>query len=128
MPLLDLFWTFLWFFLFVAWLMILFQVIGDVFRSRDLGGFAKAMWLLFIVFLPGLGVLIYLIARGNDMTQHAISDAQERDAAMKAYVREAAGSGSAGTASEIAQLAELRDKGVLTPEEFDQGTARILAG
>ena len=129
MPLFDLFWSFLWFFLFVAWLMILFHVIGDVFRSRDLGGFAKAMWLLFILFLPGIGVLVYLIARGDDMAAHAVQDAHDRDVAFKAMVQDAAGSStSAGTAAELAQLAELRDKGVLSPAEFDQGKAKILAG
>jgi hypothetical protein len=124
-PLLSVFWTAIWIFLWIAWLMLLFRVIADVFRSRDMGGFAKAIWLIVVVIVPFLGVFVYVIARGDDMTKHAIEDAQARQQQFDAYVRETAGSG--GTADELAKLAGLRDSGVLSAEEFEAQKARLLA-
>ena len=125
-PLLGLFWTMLWFFLLVVWIMALFAVFADIFRSHDMGGFAKALWVLFVIILPFLGILVYLIARGDKMTQHAVKNAEEQDAAMRAYIQDAAGSGGS-TADQITQLAALRDQGVITEEQFEQGKAKILA-
>lgn len=124
-PLIGIFFSMLWFFLFVIWIMTLFHVLGDIFRSQDLGGFAKALWLLFVVITPILGVLVYVVARGETMATHAMEDAQRRDAAFQSYVKEAAGTG--GPADELAKLAALRDSGHITPAEFESGKAKILA-
>lgn len=124
-PLLSVFWTMLWFFIWIAWIMLLFRVIGDVFRSRDMGGFAKAMWLLFVVVVPFLGVFVYLIARGNDMAGRDRQEARARDAAFQDYVQDAAG--TAGPADELVKLADARDRGLLTEAEFEQAKAKVLA-
>jgi hypothetical protein len=122
-PLLDAFLTMLWFFVWILWIFLVIRIIFDVFRSRDLSGLAKALWLIFIVVLPFLGVLIYLIARGSKMHERDTREAQAADEQFKAYVRDAAGSGSA---DELAKLADLRDRGVITEAEFQQGKAKIL--
>ena len=124
-PLLGMFWTLLWFFLWVAWIFILIQVIFDIFRSHDMGGLAKALWAIFVIVIPWLGVLVYLIARGDKMREHAVAEAQARDREVRSYVREAAGSTS--TADEVAKLAGLRDQGILTDAEFDAQKAKLLA-
>lgn len=124
-PLLNVFFSMLWFFLLVVWIMTLFHVVGDIFRSRDLGGFAKALWLLFVIVAPFLGVLVYVLARGDNMTRHAVQDAERRDAAFQGYVKQAAG--TSGPADQLAQLAALRDAGQLTPAEYEAGKAKILA-
>ena len=132
-PLLGLFWTMLWFFLWIAWLVALFQIIGDIFNSDDLGGWGKAIWLIFVIMLPLLGVLIYLIARGGGMQRRAIEKARAQRESYDAYLRETAGSasagggGGAGSADELAKLADLRDRGVITPDEFNAQKAKILA-
>ncbi len=125
MPLMDLFWTMLWLFLFFAWIWLLITVFSDIFRSDDLGGWAKALWILFTVFLPYLGVLVYLIARGSSMQQRSIAEMAAREEATRAYVQQVASSGS--TAEELTKLAGLRDSGVLTAEEFNQQKAKLLA-
>jgi len=125
-PLLGVFWTFLIFMLWVVWLIMLFKIFGDIFRSHDMGGFAKALWSLFIIFLPFLGVLVYLIARGGSMAQRDIAAAQAQQQAFDAYVRQTAGT-SGGTADELGKLADLRDRGVITPAEFEQQKAALLA-
>jgi len=125
-PLLGVFWTMLWFFLWFVWILALFKVIVDIFRSHDMGGFAKALWLIFVLLLPFLGVFIYLIARGGKMAERDISDAQKSEAAFADYVRTTAAS-SGGTANELAKMAELRDKGVLTEAEFAEQKAKLLA-
>jgi hypothetical protein len=124
-PLLGMFWTLLWFFLWIAWIFLLVQVIFDIFRSHDMGGGAKALWAIFVIVIPWLGVLVYLIARGEKMRQHQIAEAQARDQAARNYVREAAGSTS--TADEVAKLAGLRDQGLLTDAEFETQKAKLLA-
>ena len=86
-PLLGVFWSVLWFFILIVWIMALFHVFVDIFRSHDMGGFAKALWLIFVVFMPFLGVFVYLIARGNKMAEHAAAEAQKRNEANAAYVR-----------------------------------------
>jgi len=125
-PILGVFWTFLIFMLWVVWLIMLFKIFADIFRSHDLGGWGKALWSLFVIFLPFLGVLVYLIARGGSMAERDIADAQAQQAAFDAYVRQTAGSGG-GTADELAKLADLRDRGVITAAEFDQQKAALLS-
>jgi heme exporter protein D len=125
-PLLGVFWTMLWFFLWFAWLFLLFRVFADIFRSDDMGGWAKALWSLFVIFLPFLGVLVYVIARGHKMTERDIAQAQQNEAQFRSYVQEAAGSGG-GTADELAKLADLKAKGVLTDDEFAQQKAKLLS-
>jgi len=125
-PLLGVFWTFLIFMLWVVWLIMLFKIFADIFRSHDMGGFAKALLSLFVIFLPFLGVLVYLIARGGSMAQRDIASAQAQQEAFDAYVRQTAGS-SGGTADELGKLADLRDRGVITPAEFEQQKAALLA-
>ena len=124
MPLLDVFFTMMWFFLWVLWFFLLFRVIMDIFRSRDLGGWGKAGWLVFVIVLPFLGVLVYLIARGHKMTERDAAQVQEQDQAFRAYVQEAA----AGTSSadDLVKLSDLRDRGVITEADFQQGKEKIL--
>ncbi|HXW35683.1 MAG TPA: SHOCT domain-containing protein [Acidimicrobiales bacterium] len=123
-PLLDIFLSILYFFLLFVWIYLLVVVIFDIFRSHDLGGWAKAAWVLLIIILPLLGVLIYLIARGSKMHQHAVQDAKAQDTAFRQYVQDAAGS---SPADELTKLSQLRDQGVITPEEFEQQKAKILS-
>lgn len=125
MPLLDLFWTMLFLFFFVAWIWVLFSVVTDIFRNERVGGFGKALWMLFVVFLPVLGVLSYLIAEGDNMTRRSVQQAQAIQDANKAYIREAAGATS--VADELTKLAELRDAGTLSADEFEAQKARLLA-
>jgi hypothetical protein len=125
-PLLGIFWTMLWFFLWIAWIVLLFRVIADIFRSRDVGGWGKALWTIFVVVLPFLGVFVYLIARGHSMTDRDIAQAQAQDAAFRSYVQEAADTGG-GTADELTKLADLKTQGVITDAEFEQQKAKVLA-
>ena len=124
-PLLNTFWTILYFFLFFLWLMILFRVIWDIFRSHDLSGLGKAGWLLFILILPFLGVFVYVIARGGSMHERDVRVAQAQDQALRSWVQHSGGGGS--TADELTKLADLRSKGVITDDEFDRAKAKILA-
>lgn len=129
-PLLGLFWSMLWLFLWIAWLFLLFRVISDIFRDGDLGGFAKAIWLIVVIVAPYLGVLIYVIARGHGMSQRDLERARANEAAFAEYVRHAAGTnggGGASVADELAKLADLRDRGVVSDEEFAAQKARLLA-
>jgi hypothetical protein len=120
----QVFWSMLWFFLFVIWIWLLIVVFGDIFRSPDLSGWGKALWSIFIIFLPYLGVFVYLIARGGKMQEHALQHAQQQEAAMRQYVQNVATPG--GAADEIARLADLRDRGVLSEAEFQQAKAKAL--
>lgn len=124
--LLDLFFTMLWFFLFVAWIYLLVVLVTDVFRSDDLSGWAKALWVLFILIMPLLGTLIYIIARGDHMAERRVKDYRRQEEAFQAYVRDAAGSG-ASTADELTKLAQLRDSGAISTAEFDAAKAKLLA-
>ena len=124
-PILGAFWTILMIFLWVIWFWILITIIIDIFRSHDLSGWAKALWFLFILFLPLIGVLVYLIARGGKMHERQVRQAQLQDEQVRSYVQEAAGSQS--SADQLAKLADLRDRGVITAEEFDREKAKILA-
>ena len=124
-PILGAFWTILMIFLWVIWFWILITIIIDIFRSHDLSGWAKALWFLFILFLPLIGVLVYLIARGGKMHERQVRQAQLQEEQVRSYVQEAAGSQS--SADQLAKLADLRDRGVITAEEFDREKAKILA-
>ncbi len=124
-PLLGAFWTIFMIFLWVIWFWILITIIIDLFRSHDLSGFAKALWFIFILFLPLIGVLVYLIVRGGKMHERAARQARQQEADFRSYVQEAAGSES--PADQLAKLADLRDRGVITAEEFEREKAKILA-
>ena len=122
-------WSMLWFFLFFIWIWLLIVVFTDIFRSDDLGGWGKALWSIFVIVLPYLGVFIYLIARGNKMGEHAAESARQQDEAARQYIRSAAGTTGTGSSSaeEVARLAELRDKGVISDAEFQQAKAKALS-
>jgi membrane protein implicated in regulation of membrane protease activity len=124
-PLLGAFWTILEVFLWVLWIWVLIYVFIDIFRSRDLSGWAKALWFLFVLFIPLIGVLVYLIARGGKMQERAQQDARQQDKDFRAYVQEAASSGT--PADQLAKLADLRDRGVISAEEFEREKAKVLA-
>lgn len=125
-PLLNAFWMMLWFFLWIIWLMILFRVIVDLFSDHELSGWGKALWLIFMIVLPYLGVFVYLIARGRQMTERARKQAERSDKEFKDYVKQAAGTG-ASPADELTRLAALRADGTLTEAEFQQAKSRLLA-
>ncbi|MGO9027651.1 MAG: SHOCT domain-containing protein [Acidimicrobiales bacterium] len=126
-PLLDVFWTMLEFFLFFIWIWLLIMVFSDIFRSHDMGGWAKALWSIFIIIFPFLGVFIYLIARGSSMHERAAKQALAQQQAFDAYIRQTAGSsGGANTADQLVKLAELKSRGVLTDAEFEAQKAKIL--
>src|SRR5215469_5431752 len=117
-PLLGLFWSMFIFFLWLLWIWILVWIFIDIFRSHDLSGWAKALWFLFVLFIPLIGVLVYLIARGGKMHEHAVQQAQREDQQFRSYVQEAAGPQS--TADQLSKLADLRDRGVISAEEFER--------
>ena len=112
-------------FLLVAWFWILITVITDLFRDHTISGWAKAAWVFFLIFLPFLGVLLYLIARGDGMRERAVREQAEMQKHMDTYIRETAGSGS--SVDELAKLSELRDKGAISDAEFQQAKAKLLA-
>jgi ABC-type multidrug transport system fused ATPase/permease subunit len=126
-PLLNVFWSMFIFFLWVIWIWILIMVFIDIFRSHDLSGWAKALWFLFVLFIPLIGVLVYLIARGGKMHERAAQQAQQQDAEARAYIQQAAASSPASTADQLAKLADLRDRGVISAQEFEREKAKILA-
>jgi ABC-type multidrug transport system fused ATPase/permease subunit len=126
MPLLDLLLAMFLFFIFIAWIWLLIRIFVDIFRSDDISGWVKALWVLFVIVLPFLGVLIYLIARGGKMQERAMREAEQRDVATREYIRSAADS-EASTSDEIAKLAQLRDEGTLTEDEFQAQKAKLLA-
>ena len=123
-PLLGAFWTIVMIFLWVIWFWVVITVFIDIFRSDDLSGGAKMLWFLFVLILPLVGVLVYLIARGGKMQERSVRQAQRQEEQFRGYVQEAAGSQS--SADQLAKLADLRDRGVITAEEFDREKAKIL--
>jgi hypothetical protein len=125
-PLLDTFLTMLWFFLWITWFFLLFRVVVDVFRDDQLSGWGKAGWLIFVLILPYLGVLVYLIARGGEMGARDVVVAQQQQNSVDEYIRNAAGSNAPSHADELVKLSSLRDKGALSEEEFQQAKAKIL--
>ena len=122
-PLLDAFLTMMWLFIWILWIFLLIRIIMDIFRSRDMGGWAKAGWLAFVILLPFLGVFVYLIARGGKMADRDMAQAQ--DEAFRSYVHQAAHE-DAGSADDIAKLADLRERGVITEAEFQRGKEKVL--
>jgi hypothetical protein len=109
-----------------AWIWLLIAILGDIFRDHELSGWGKALWTFFLIVLPWLGALVYLIARGKSMNERARAQAQRNEQAFAQYVKDTAGPGTTGTADELAKLADLRDRGALTPEEFDRAKAKLL--
>ena len=124
-PILGIFWTMILLFLWIAWIILVFKVIVDIFRS-DMGGFVKALWAIFVVIIPWLGVLIYVIANGRDIATRDLHSAQAQEAATRAYIQSAAGT-SSSSADELEKLAGLRDRGVITQAEFDTQKSKLLA-
>jgi len=122
----QVFWSMLWFFMWFIWIWLLIIVFSDIFRSRDLSGWGKALWSIFVIVLPYLGVFVYLIARGKKMGEHAAEAAQAQDAAMRRYVQSAA-AGSSSPADEIAKLADVKAQGVIDDAEFERLKANALA-
>jgi hypothetical protein len=118
-------WSMLWFVLFFIWIWLLISVFSDIFRSSDLGGWAKALWCIFVIVVPYLGVFVYLIARGHKMQEHAMQAASAQADAQRQYIQSVAGQGTSA-ADEIARLAELKANGVLTDAEFQAAKAKAL--
>lgn len=127
-PLLSVFWSMLWLFLWILWFVLLFRIIMDIFRDHDMNGWAKAGWLAFVVLLPFLGILVYVIARGKDMGRREIAQARAQQQEFDSYIRKtASGSARSSSVDELARLSELRSKGDVTDEEFRRAKALILA-
>ena len=114
-------------FLFFAWFMCLFWIFGDIFRSKDLGGVARTLWVLFVIFVPWLGILAYLIARGRGMQERQLDQAIQMQRAQAEYIKTVAGNSSTGAADQIASAKGLLDSGAITQAEFDQLKAKALA-
>ncbi len=117
----------IWFFLFFIWIWLLIVVFSDIFRSSDLSGWGKALWTIFVIVLPYLGVFVYLIARGHKMQEHAVAAAQAQDTAARQYIQGVAGTNSS-PADQIARLADLKADGVISDAEFQAGKAKALSG
>jgi ABC-type multidrug transport system fused ATPase/permease subunit len=126
-PLADLFGTMLGLFVFFIWFWLLIVIFGDIFRSRDMGGGAKALWVIFVIILPFLGIFVYLIARGGKMHERAEQAAQQQQKAFDDYVKQAAGTSGDNSADQLAKLADLKAQGVLTDAEFEAQKAKILS-
>jgi type VI protein secretion system component VasK len=125
-PVLGAFWTIFELFLFIVWIWLLVWIFADIFRSKDLSGWSKALWVLFVLIIPVIGILCYLIVRGGSMHERAAQDVQQQDDATRAYIRDAAGRES--PAEQLSKLATLHDQGVINDAEFEQQKAKVLAG
>ncbi|WP_149182546.1 SHOCT domain-containing protein [Streptomyces sp. TRM49041] len=127
-PVLGAFWTIMWIFLWVLWIVLLFRIIVDVFRDDTLSGGAKTGWLIFVIVLPFLGVFVYLLARGSGMGGREAQHARAQRQAVDDYIRETAGSaaGPGNEADQLARLSEMRSTGEITDEEFRRGKEKIL--
>ena len=121
----DIIWWFLWIFFFMAYLFALFAVIADLFRDHKLSGWWKAVWIIFLIFVPFLTALVYLIARGSGMAERAQKEARQVQAATDDYIRATAG--AASPSDEIAKAKALLDAGTISPAEYDQLKARALS-
>jgi hypothetical protein len=121
----QVFWSILWFFLFFVWIMLIFTIFGDIIRSDDMGGAAKAIWSIFIIFVPFLGIFLYLIIRGGSMGERQMKAAKAQQAAMDEYVRSTAGGGSA--ADELSKLADLHSQGKLDDAEYAAAKAKVVS-
>jgi Short C-terminal domain/Phospholipase_D-nuclease N-terminal len=120
----QVFWSMMWFFIFFIWIWLLITVFADIFRSHDLSGIAKAIWIIFVILVPYLGVFVYLIARGHKMQEHAMEAAQAQEQAMRQYVQSVAP--TASPADELAKLADLKAKGVISDAEYEAAKAKAL--
>ncbi|MBV9024211.1 MAG: SHOCT domain-containing protein [Streptomycetaceae bacterium] len=123
-PLLNVFLMIMWFFIWIMWLFLLFRIVFDVFRSHDMGGWAKALWILFLIVLPFLGVLVYLVVRGRGMSERTAQEIERREHVHREILK---GTLGLGTTGELNQLAEMKNRGDLTQEEFERAKARILS-
>ena len=123
----QVFLSMLYFFLFFIWIWLLIVVFADIFRSHDLGGWAKALWVIFVIIVPYLGVFVYLIARGHKMQEHAVQAAQAQDAAQRQYIQNVVAQDGTSTADELAKLADLKAKGVIDDAEFERLKAKALS-
>ena len=124
-PFLDLMWTMLVFFVWIAWIMLLFHILGDIFRRRDASGFTKTLWVIFVIVVPFLGVLVYVIANGSGMAERNMRQAQAQQEQFDTYVQSVAGSG--GAAAEIEKAKGLLDSGAISQAEFDAIKAKALS-
>lgn len=122
-PLLNAFLTMMWFFLWVMWLFLLFRIVSDVFRSRDLAGWAKALWVIFLIVLPFLGVLVYLVIRGRGMGERTAQEMERREHEHREVLKETLGP---STTDELQKLAEMKNRGDLTQDEFERAKAKVL--
>jgi Phospholipase_D-nuclease N-terminal/Short C-terminal domain len=124
-PFLEVLWTLIVFFLWVLWFWLLISIVGDVFRRRDIGGGKKTLWLIFMLFVPFVGVLAYVLVNSDSMAERNLERARAQQAQMDTYVRETAGTG--GTAAEIDKAKQLLDSGAITQAEFEAIKAKALA-
>jgi len=123
----QVFWSMLWFFLFFIWIWLLIVVFGDIFRSHDIGGFAKTMWVLFVIIVPYFGVFVYLIARGHKMSEHAQEAAAAQQAAFTQAVQQAAATGDGSSAADqLAKLAQLKADGTIDDAEFQRLKSQVV--
>ncbi len=121
----EVLWSFLWFFLFFIFIMLIFQIFGDIIRSDDLSGWGKALWSLFIIFLPFLGIFVYVIARGGKMHERQVRSMQKNEQAMQQYIRDTAG--ASDPATQLAQLAELHTAGKIDDTEYAAAKAKVIS-
>ena len=127
-PILDIFLTMLYFFIFFIWIWLLITVFVDIFRSHDMSGVIKALWVIFIIIVPFLGVFVYLIARGGKMHERAAAEAAQQQKQFDTYIKQTAGAGGGtDTASQLSKLADLKSQGVLSDAEFEAQKAKVLA-
>ena len=117
-------WSILWFFLFFLWIWLVIAIFADIIRSHDMSGWAKAIWSIFIIFMPFLGVFVYLIARGGSMAERSVQRAQAQEQQFQSYVRETAG--TADTATQLDRLATLHNEGKLNDDEFAKAKAKLI--
>jgi hypothetical protein len=124
----ELLWSMLWFTVFFIWIWPLVTVFADIFRSADIGGASTALWCIFVIALPFLGVFVYLIARGNNMQDHSAAQMQAQQSAQEGYIRRALDAQQGGSAAqELARLADLRDRGTISESEFQTLRATTIA-
>lgn len=126
MSLWDVMVSIFWFFVLFAWIWLLIAILGDIFRDHELSGWGKALWTLFLIVLPWLGALTYLIVRGKSMNERARAQAQRNEERSRQYIQEVAAAGPASTADELTKLADLRDRGALSDGDYEQAKAKVL--
>ncbi|MGB3438659.1 MAG: SHOCT domain-containing protein [Actinophytocola sp.] len=127
MSLWDVMVSIFWFFMLFAWIWLLISILGDIFRDHELSGWGKAGWMLFLIVVPWLGALVYLIARGRSMNERARAQAQRNEERSRQYIQEVASSSSVSTADELTKLADLRERGVLSDEDYQKAKTKVLS-